>query len=82
MDKSSKDDFDPFNPIPKNSTDDDKIQKTPNNDINILYITVALIIALIVIWFIVVIMTKNDDLEILNEMSKPINQVKLANDKK
>lgn len=81
MDRSSKDDFDPFNPTSKGSSDD-KIQKAPNDDMNILYITVALIIALIVIWIIVVIMTKSDGIEILNEMSKPINQTKLANDLK
>ena len=81
MDKSSReDDFDPFNPKSK----DDKIQKNKNDNdnINILYITGALIIVLIVIWIIVVIMTKNDNIEILNEMAKPNNQTKLASDKK
>lgn len=82
MDKSTKeDDFDPFNPKPKESSSD-KLQKKSNDDMNILYITVAIIVVLIVIWVIVVIMTRSDGLEILNEMSKPSNQTKLASDKK
>jgi hypothetical protein len=79
MDKSDKEEnFDPFNPVPKN---DGKTEKKSDDNIAILYTTGAIIIILIIIWVIVIIMTKNDNIDILNEMSKPDNQVKLAVDK-
>jgi len=84
MDKSSKeDDFDPFNPTPNIKDDlDDNSKKKENNDISILYITGGIIMLIIIIWVIILIMTKNDNIEILNEMSKTSNQVKLAIDTK
>lgn len=85
MDKSNKeDDFDPFNPKLKDKSSDDKISKTSNDDINILYITGAIIVLIILVWVIVLIMTRNGDteIEILSEMSKINNQTKLAVDKK
>lgn len=79
-DTNKEEDFDPFNPISKNKSDD-KLEKKSDDNINILYITGAVILLLIVIWIIVIIMTKNDDVEILNEMSKSNNQKTLAIDK-
>lgn len=80
MDKSSReDDFDPFNPKNKDESDDKKQLKSDDN-INILYLTGAIIILLIIIWVMIVIFTKNN-VEILDEMSKSNNQIKLATDK-
>lgn len=84
MDKSNKeDDFDPFNPKLKDKLED-KTLKTSNDDINILYITGAIIVLILLVWIIVLIMTRNGDTEIdiLSEMSKINNQTKLAVDKK
>ena len=81
MTSSKKEDnFDPFNPISKD-TSDDKVEKKSDDNVNILYITVGLILLLILIWVIVVIMTREDNIEILNEMAKANNQTKLAIDK-
>ena len=81
MDNTNKEeDFDPFNPISKKSSED-KIEKKSDDNINILYITGAVILLLIVIWIIVIIITKNNNIEILNEMSKSDNQKTLAVDK-
>jgi len=78
MDSSNKEEnFDPFNPKPDKKSEENK----SDDNINILYITIGIIMLLIFVWVIVVIMNRDDDIKILNEMSKNTNHTKLALDK-
>jgi hypothetical protein len=51
-----------------------------NNNLIILYITFAIIIGLLIIWIIIVVVTKEDPIKILNDMTNLATQIKAVSD--
>lgn len=80
MDKSDiNPNFDPFiSNEEKNKSGDDEnsITNKENNNINIMYITSGVILAILFIWILVIIFNRNDTTEFLDELTKPQNQIK------
>ena len=85
MDKSDRqNDFDPFisnDEKGKSNNDENSIIDDENSNRNILYITSGVILAILFIWILVIIFTKNNNIEILDELSKPQNQIKPVSNK-
>jgi hypothetical protein len=52
-----------------------------NNNLRILYITFAIIIGLLLIWIIIVVVTKEDPIKVLNDMTDLATQIKPVSDK-
>lgn len=69
--------FDPFNPSDKGK---DEEAKKEDGNMNILYITGAIIIFLIIVYIIIVIFTREPNNEILDEMINPESQTPPVSD--
>lgn len=63
------------------ATDSDvNVPLASDNNLHILYITLAIIVGLLLIWIIVVTVTKEDPLKILNEMNNLTSQMQPVSD--
>jgi hypothetical protein len=66
--------------IPPDPTQDIGILSSNNSNLRILYITLAIIIGILLLWIIIIIFTKEDPIKILNEMTNLAIQLKPVSD--
>lgn len=66
--------------IPSDFQDETVSLGSINNNLRILYITFAIIIGLLLVWIIIVVVTKEDPIKVLNDMTDLATQIKPVSD--